>query len=198
MAEVICNTEVLAKNRRESITSLLAQVSDVPPLVIPKVKGSEFVLVASYGKQPTANEREWSFPSTVGSIECRYIELWTPADITGKSWMLRHVYFHLIWYCGRERDPKEMFAFHWEPSRLIEDAQGEHLQRPHVHLSIAPQPLARSHFVVTLTVAAEEQSNVEYLDHLLDEAMRLVKTEVLDRFDTKSLAWGQLAEAGAE
>ena len=153
------------------------------------------MLVASYGNQPTANEREWGFPSTVGSIDCRYIELWSSVDVADKNWRLRHVYFHLMWHYDLEEDPKEIFAFHWEPSRLVAGAQGQQIQRPHVHLSVAPQPLARSHFVVTLAVAADDQCSVEYLDNLLDEAVKVVKTEVLDRLEARPLAWPRSTDA---
>ena len=77
---------------------------------------------------------------------------------------------------------KKIFAFHWEPSDVNgPNDSDEYNRRPHLHLASALGPLSRSHFVVTLTVSPDSQASVRYLNELLDEVIKMVGTEVLDR-----------------
>ena len=182
MADVRCDIETLAQSRPVDIARCLSGVSTVFPHIHPKSRRLEFVLVAAHGQPLTATEREWSFPSTVDWIECRYMERWLPAGATDQVWKLRHAYFHLYQHLGPDDAPKEMFAFHWEPIGDDGSSAGpEHTRRPHLHLASSLEPLSRSHLVVTLTVPPDSQTSVEYLNELLDEVIRMVGVEVLDR-----------------
>ena len=182
MADVTCDIRTLAQSRPTDIARCLAGVSTVSPYIHPKSRGLEFVLVAAYGQQLTAQEREWSFPSKVDWIECRYMERWLQVGATDETWRLRHAYFYLYQHIGPDDPPQEMFAFHWEPSEGngLNDSH-EPNRRPHLHLHSVPGPLSRSHLVVTLTVSPASQASVGYLDELLDEVINMVGTEVLDR-----------------
>ena len=44
---------------------------------------------------------------------------------------------------------------------------------------MAPEPIRKSHFGVTLSVAIASQSGLGYLDTLLDEAVGMLGAEVL-------------------
>ena len=159
----------------------MAEVSDAHVNVSPISRTSEVVLAVSHGRQTETDERKWNFPSKVESVVCRYLERWLPLDATAQRFTLRNVYFYLFAQVEREADPRELLAFHWEPTRPLADGQDPDLRRPHLHLTVAPRPLPKSHFCVTLTVASRDQSSVDYLDTLVGEALRMVKVEVLDR-----------------
>ena len=182
MPGVTCDIETLAQSRPMDIARCLSGVSTVSPFIHPKSRRLEFVLVAAHGQPLTATEREWSFPSTVDWIECRYMERWLPVGATDDEWRLRHAYFHLYQHLGPDDPPKEILAFHWEPIGDDGSSTGaEHIRRPHLHLASSFEPLTRSHLIVTLTVPPESQTSVGYLNELLDEVIRMVGSEVLDR-----------------
>ena len=159
MADVTCDIRTLASLRPTDIARCLSGISTISPHVQTKSRGFEFVLVAAYGQQLTSQEREWSFPSKVDWIECRYMERWLQVGVRDETWRLRHAYFYLYQHFGPEDPPKEMFAFHWEPSEDNSPNDSDELsRRPHLHLHSAPGPLSRSHLVVTLTVAPRQPS----------------------------------------
>ena len=91
------------------------------------------------------------------------------------------MYLHLLEQRGRNEGLKEVIAFHWH-SVVAEDSYSN---LPHLHVKVAEDPLPRSHLNVTLTAGADEQSTVEYLDRLLDEAILMVNAEVLQRFNDR-------------
>ena len=190
MPNLTCDIATLAQSRPSTLTDCLSRISTVSPYVSHKSGPFEFVLVARYGAQLTDVVREWSFPSTVESIRCRYIERWLPVDNAHQIWNLRHAYLHLDRHLGRNELPQEIFAFHWEPTRNRSlDEEGEYEQQPHAHFAFAPYPLLRSHFGVTLTVAPNEQANIAYLDRLLDEVINMVRIEVLNRILSSPNGW---------
>ena len=139
------------------------------------------MLVAAYGQPVSPAEREWGFPSVVKGVECRYMERWLPVGSRDEQWTLRHSYLHLYRHTGVDIPPREIFAFHWEPDANQAGGTGENSQRPHVHVTSAPEPLPSAHLVVTLTVSPTEQSSVIYLNHLLQEVSQIVGNEVLRR-----------------
>ncbi len=93
------------------------------------------------------------------------------------------MYFHLLQHRGRDEEPKEIVAFHWHS---VGDGSG-YSNLPHLHVKAAANPLPRSHFGVALTAEPAQQGSIEYLDQLLDEAISMVKAEVLKRISSTAL-----------
>ena len=182
--------ETLNRERPNFLAECLSDVSSVRPYVQHKSGPYVSQLVASFGAQSTRPLREWSFPSTVDSIDCRYIERWLPIDDANQKWRLRLAYFHLYLHTGPNQDPKEILAFHWEPFGDSDTSdERELLRRPHFHWVLTRPPLGRSHVVVTLTVAPDGQSSPDYLNLLLREVMNLVKVEVLIPIESNPEGW---------
>ena len=192
MPDVICEVTELSRTRPTRLAESLSVVSSIAPHVEYRSWPHEFILVAKYGQQISESLREWKFPSSVPFIDCRYIERWLPVDASYRNLRLRNAYFHLDQHRGPDNPPKEVLAFHWEPI-LANGSAGEatNLDRPHLHFSLAPQPLHRSHFVVTLTVPSHGQASVDYLNELLEEVIRMVGVEVLSRISDRPKGWEQ-------
>ena len=186
MGEVICDLRTLDQTRPYELAEFLSKISLVRPFVEHHSAQQSSVLVASYGNQKARPARERSFPSTVDTIDCRYIERWIPIDKEGSKRKLRNAYLHLYHHIGPEQDPNELLAFHWEPGGENED---EFLLRPHFHMTRSPQPLSHSHLFATLTVSPHNQASVQYLNALLDEVIRTVRVEVLDRITAYRDGW---------
>ena len=182
--------EHLNQARPGILAGFLAGVSPVIPFVQHKSHMYVSELIARYGTPGTPSVREWSFPSVVDSIDCRYIERWLPTDNSNSKLRLRHSYLHLYHHKGPEEEPKEILAFHWEPigDSSDDEAPGE-LRRPHIHMTAARQPLGRSHLGITLTVPPAKQGNVDFLNNLLCEVIQLVRVEILDRIEANPANW---------
>ena len=190
MADVTCEISELSQARPTHLAICLSAVSDVRPFVQKKTGPQELILVAKYGEQISDRVREWNFPSIVRSIECRYMERWLQSNTSQSEYKLRLVHFYLYQHYGPDELPKEVLAFHWEPipDHRSDDEDG-YRERPHLHVGLAPAPLPRSHFVVTLTVPSERQANVGYLNELLDAVFKMVGVEVLDRIRNRPNGW---------
>ena len=185
MTEITCDIGTLHGARPTDLVSRLSWVSPIRPYVEPKARPNELILVARYGNQITTAERDWQFPSLVSSIRCRYMERWLPIDQKYDPLRLRNAYFHLDHHEGPDNAPQEIFAFHWEPiAEINPDDVDAYVRRPHLHIRSAREPLGHSHLVATLTVSDDDQSNVAYLDELLNEVFRLVEVEVLGRINS--------------
>ena len=77
--------------------------------------------------------------------------------------------------------PRRYLHFIGNQSDTLVQMINKNTHRPHMHFAFAPDPLSRSHFVATLTVAPRNQTSVSYLNELLNEVTNMVETEVLDR-----------------
>ena len=174
--------------RPKSIAHSLAHISGAQLHVSPVQRSGSFALVAEHGPRITNNVGDWTFPSTVDSIRCHYSELWLPVDLRDNEWELGRIYFHLLGQCDKYEVPREIVAFHWEPLVPVSDHNHGYSRRPHLHVSLAPNPFDRSHLVVTLTIPSPEQASITYLDKLIDEAVTLLKAEVLERIESTLLA----------
>ena len=188
MPLVICNHEELRRQRSEDIRRRLDQVSDGRVYVAPQPTSNDYFLTANYGQQVTSRRRDWSFPSIVDAIRCKYGEHWISVDSTDQEFRLRSVYFQLLQHRGADENPKEIIAFHWHPMNLPEESEYGFKDRPHLHLQAAPDPLPKSHLGVALAVSTDNQGTVQYLDRLLDETIEMISAEVLDRLEASPLA----------
>ena len=188
MTDVLCEVGSLRTKRAQGITHRLGRVADVVPHVTPRSLSDSFALIAKYGEQISSSDRDWTFPSAVHSIVCQYRELWRPVGSTGQEFKLENVQFQLLQHRGADKSLDEIAAFHWHPLLLVENREQRYNNRPHLHLTRAPEPLAKSHLAVALTVATEHDTTVEYLDQLLDEAIEMVAIEILERLRLKPLA----------
>ena len=159
----------------------MGKVSDVIPRIDPRSLASRFELVVSYGEQISSRSTDWTFPSKVDSVFCRYRELWIPKGASGGDYDLGQLHFHLLQHKGPDHPLAEIMAFHWHPTSHADVEQHQYNRRPHFHFSSSPGHLGGSHLVSTLAVAVEHQRTVEYLDELLDDVTAVLAVEVLDQ-----------------
>ncbi len=171
------------KDRPTGLSGRLQQLSSDRVHVEPRSISSIIEIAARPpGNPSTVARNDWTFHSNVESIICHYREIWQFIDIGGKECRLHNLHFHLLQYSGPNDPTEELLAFHWHPTATTSDALGHHSHRPHLHFSVAPDPLPKAHLGVTLGVATSDQVTVPYLDAWLDEAVRMVATEVLGSY----------------
>lgn len=190
MPDVICEMAYLTKWRPQEIRERLRKVSGGRVNVPFRELVDRFEIKAGDGEPPRRNWRNYIFQSTVESVICQYGEFWEQVGANAQEYRFQSVYFQLLQH--RERlgeDPREIVAFHWHLSGIEGHGTGRYGDRPHVHLTSAPEPLPRSHLGVTLTVDADHQATVPYLNQLLDDAVGMVEVEVLGRLVAAPLAW---------
>ncbi len=187
MTVIVCEVEDLSRGRLGEIRERLKLVSGDYLHIEPRSLQTLFEITATHGDPHLTSRRDWTFPSTVDSIVCQYRELWTPIGPTEQTYRLANIQFQLLQHRGPDESPIEIVAFHWHPATSVENGERHYNHRPHLHLSVAPDPLPKSHLGVTLAVAIDHQATVEYLDRLLDEAIGMVAVEVLDLLASTSL-----------
>jgi hypothetical protein len=188
--DVICEVAYLTRDRPQEIRERLKKVSGGYVNVPYRPLADRFEIKAGDGEPPRGNWRGYMFHSTIESVVCQYGEFWEPVGANAQEFRFQSVYFQLLQH--RERlgeDPREIVAFHWHLSGIEGHGTGRYGDRPHVHLTSAPEPLPRSHLGVTLTVGADHQATIPYLNQLLDDAIGMVEAEVLGRLGTTPLAW---------
>lgn len=168
------------KDRPANVGGRLQQLSRGWVHVEPRSISSVIEIAARAPGNPSSVARnDWTFDSSVESIVCHYREIWQFIDTGGKECRLQNLHFHLLQHSGPDDPAKELLAFHWHRATTTPTATGGYNHRPHLHFSVASDPLPKAHLVVTLGVDISTQDTVEYLDELLDEAVGMVATEVL-------------------
>ena len=178
----------LRRARAGEIRKHLRRVSGPHVQVAPEQGLGVFGFTAYRGSTTTVDRRDWTFPSRVKSIVCHYGELWEIQGVADDMSRLQNLQFHLLEHRGPEEKPIEILAFHWHPSTSDTDAEAGHDRRPHLHVSLAPEPLPKSHLGVSLSVPDSDQSTVKYLDALLEDAIGMIDNEVLNRLKSTPLA----------
>ena len=180
MTDLVCEVASLMKDRPPGIRGRLQQISEDYVHVEPR-QFSDVIDIAARtpGSPSLAARNDWTFHSNVNAIMCHYREIWQCIDTTGDKYRLQNLHFHLLKHSGPDDPTKELLAFHWHRATTTTNAAGHYNHRPHLHFSVAPGPLPKAHLVVTLGVATSDQATVQYLDTLLDEAVRMVAMEVL-------------------
>ena len=181
MPEIVSNVGHLTGDHSSKARDRLEQVSDQLVQFLPRGHANNLHLTARFGEQPSADRREWTFPSKADSISCQYRELWVPTEPSGRSYRFESVLFHLMQYRTPGEPPDEIVAFHWHLGRVTAENREDFNNRPHLHLKGTPPPINNSHLGVTLGVSSDDQGSLEYLEKLLDDAARMLSTEVLDR-----------------
>lgn len=183
MSHIICDISRLRHGHVDKTRKRLGLLSDEPLQITPKKGAGQLGLVASHGPQTSADPQEWVFPSKVDSVSCKYRELWVPIGHGEQSYRFENVQFHLLTYPAPSIPPEEIVAFHWHLRGTSEERGDGYDLRPHLHLRTDRATLRRSHLVVTLGVASDTQSSIEYLDRLLDDAAGMLASQVLARLD---------------
>ena len=178
----------LRRARAGEIRKHLRQVSGPHVQVAPEPGFRVFGFTAYLGGHSTVDRRDWTFPSHVESIVCHYGELWEIYGVADDMSRLQNLQFHLLEYRGPEEELIEILAFHWRPATSDTNLQAGHDRRPHLHVSLAPEPLPKSHLGVSLSVPDGDQSTVKYLDALLEDAIGMIDNEVLNRLKSTPLA----------
>ena len=182
MSIIVSDVGDLTHNHLDRARRRLRCVSNEPLQILRRTGGGILDLTASHGVQTSPIRRDWTFPSTLDSISCQYRELWVQIGRGGQSFQFENVQFHLLQHIGDDEPPIEIVAFHWHLRDANKTSRYDgYGHRPHLHLRSDVVPLRASHFGVTLGVPPENQASVDYLDSLLDDAARMLGSEVLSR-----------------
>lgn len=183
MAEIVCDVNRLTHSHIDRTRSRLRLLSDEPLQITPKKSVGQLGLIASHGARTTEDPNEWMFPSIVDTVSCQYRELWVPVGQGDQHFRLQNLQFELREHPMPGQSPVEIVAFHWHLREESVHTKNTYEGRPHLHVQTRLAALTRSHLVVTLGTELNEQGSFDYLEKLLDDAMNMLASQVLNRLE---------------
>lgn len=156
------------------------------------VSGSgDVTLVAFSGSLPIAEFHEqWRFTTHVPNLQGGYYERWLPVNEKRKRFYLDRAYLHL-YKAAREGGlvvEKEILALHCDPNEPDEPAHWHGLRHssykrgPHLHVTVAEQPIPHSHFALNACHLDFVLRSMETLTHALRTAVRMIEDQVLQLY----------------
>ncbi|MBC6992222.1 hypothetical protein [Hymenobacter sp. BT491] len=151
-------------------------------------QAQHYILGTYDGSIPNKSYRDWRFTCYNTEFRCMYFEDWVPSDLAKTKWALNNLSFSLFRVLRQSRDEREVLAIHCEP-RETEPADKtikshyQYKRIPHLHVSLATQPLPHSHFALHHTNDISMMKNIESLTSFMRNVLVMIKDEVIDTND---------------
>lgn len=138
------------------------------------------VLAAHEGGVSTDHYRNWMFRTGAKGLWAQYFEIWAPASTRQASWSLHAAYLTIL---ELDRNSSvEVLAVHCDPTDTGAEPQGSFKRGPHLHVKCAREPIPKSHFPFNYGHLDQVLRDCDTLTKALEDALLVVKTEVLTRF----------------
>jgi hypothetical protein len=141
------------------------------------------IISASDAFSADVSPRDRLFRTTSPRLFGQYMELWVP-DRDSRVYHLKLSYLHLVATPTRN-DRDELFCLHSDPEEPLEEHGGRVKASLHFHVETKEDrllPLAKSHLPLCYGTVESVLASAESFDKALLEAVRIVRTEVVDRF----------------
>ena len=187
MTDIVCEISELNERRPLSLNQILDRIAGKFVHVEPRKVQNSLGLIAGMGSENTIIAGKKTFNSNVDMVYCEYHEWWRPIDQFDQEFRLTNLQFQLLQFNESSETLEEIIAFHWHPTNQKYADDNHHRHRPHIHVTIAPYPISRSHLNVTLTADEKNNRRVKYLDDLLVCVIDLMAVEVLDPLNSSRL-----------
>ena len=181
MSRITLAFEDLAPRARQ-ITEMLSPLKTVRPLhcgFFPAPVGGGKALVAHDGFPLKDSHREYPFRLANSAIDCKYFELWTPCDNTGRTWNLVQAYFTVLLPNRQARRLEELLCVHCDPQDESDEPTCWYKRSPHLHVEKAEHPLPKCHFPLCCTSLRTVSDSLHSLTSALHEAVKAVQDEVV-------------------
>lgn len=132
-------------------------------------------LVASEFSPQSVGHRHADFRTFVPGVRCKYFELWA---LENKDvYKLHQAYFSVMRADPTSREYVEILGVHADPhdDELVK-------RMPHLHVSCAPHPIGRCHFVLESGFVDHVLKDCESLTAAMTRAIHCIGTDLLTRF----------------
>ena len=167
-------------SRGQKIRRLLKAISRDPdgPAWESKGKMQEIVLAAHGGAVISQRYVDWRFPTTNPNFSAQYFERWEKHE--NNLYFLERSYLHLYWLDDFGTAEKEYILLHCDPNEPEDADHYIYKRNPHLHISVAEQPIPHSHFALCLSNIDDVLSSIDRLDDALGHILLMLRDQVLD------------------
>lgn len=174
---IIQNINEINSNRRHIVSDLLKEVARKQIHLHGIPYGSRYVLAISEKSQTLDKDfREWRFDTEISNITCSYHEMWEP--IEKGNYFLFRAYFHIY------KDGKEYLLLHCDPNEVENPAalnQYLYKRSPHLHVSVAEQPIPHSHIALNNSTLEHVLSSIDNFNQVMKTHIEMMKLEFIDK-----------------
>lgn len=153
--------------------------------------GGDVTLIAFSGPEPVTDSSElWRFRTHVPALRGAYHERWRPVNEKRKRYYLDRAYLHLYTrtYVQGQITEKELLLLHCDPNEpgvttdSNELSHWKYKRGPHLHISVAEQPIPHSHFALNACHLNSILSSVASLSEALEVAIKMLEDQVLQLY----------------
>lgn len=170
--------------RGHEIQRLLRPISkvDTGPAYQHKASTTTFRIATHNGSPPTSDYRAWRFDTVVPGYQGNYFEIWQQlSEERRELWCLHKAYLTIHEIVDRHaRAEKEFLCLHCDPNESDGQPHADYKKGPHLHISVAPEPLCRAHIALDGGYLTNILQSVESLTNALQWAIYMLRQEIFD------------------
>lgn len=153
------------------------------PAWAPKSIGTSTIVIATHdGSPPVSEYRDWRFATVASGFNAMYHERWSRRD--KNLWELERAYLNIYKHSGV--DEIEFLCLHCDPLETDTAPHARYKQGPHLHVSIAGEPIKHSHLAIHGGLLDAVLQSVATLSNTMDWAVQMIRDEVLDAITDQS------------
>jgi hypothetical protein len=134
------------------------------------------VIGAHDGGPPVSQYSGWRFATVAFGLNAMYHECWLRK--VKNVWQLERAYLNIYKQSGI--DELEFLCLHCDPLEADTAAHARYKQGPHLHVSIAGEPIKHSHLAIHGGLLSLVLESVATLGNTMEWAVQMIRDEVLD------------------
>jgi len=168
-------------SRGQEIRRLLSPISklrDGPAYKLYPSRRREVVFAAHDGSPPTPHFNEWRFATTHNGFRAAYYEKWF--NETANLYYLDRAYLHIYRTDLIKQREEEFLLLHCDPNEPDDANHSLYKRGPHLHISIAEQPIPHSHIALCLSNLEDVLDSVETLMKALEWSILMIQEQFLE------------------
>jgi hypothetical protein len=165
-------------SRQNKIRKLLNPISRIKggPVCTLKPLQRKLILATHDGSPPLSDFTSWRFTTKHSAFRALYYEMWTGNGTNIFS--LDKAYLHI--YQMIDYDEREYLLLHCDPDEPDIEKHALYKRGPHLHISVAEQPIPHSHIALCLSNLDSTLNSVDSLTTALELCIKMICEQFLE------------------
>ena len=151
--------------------------AEAGPASVPRTVAGAWILGTHDGSPSLSGHRDWRFATPAAHHYAMYYEVWRRVD--RKNFGMQCAYLN-IYRRDVRGDETELLCLHCDPGEASTSPHAAYKRGPHLHLSIAGDPVKRAHLALHVGRVEEVLADRERLYAALGDAVQMIRDEVID------------------